>query len=279
MPPMHPSPHTPKIKSPLRYPGGKSRVASQLCEMIPTDIREFREPFLGGGSVSLTLTQLRPSLEIYASDALGDLIAFWTCLKFIPGKLIRGIQHVHDAAKNGDGQALFQRMRQRQANVSQCLESAIDFYVMNRITFSGTTAAGGFSRQAFEKRFTQSGIDRLRHVADILTMISFHHSDYQAEIHRPGEDVFIFLDPPYHSATKSALYGKNGRLHTQFDHHQLAENLNNCHHRWLMTIDDSPTIRQLYKNFNIRNFQVQYGMNNIGGKPAAKGSELLITNH
>ena len=45
-----------------------------------------------------------------------------------------------------------------------------------------------------------------------------------------------------------------------------------------MTIDDSPIIQKLYKNFNIRNFQMQYGMNNIGGKPAAKVSELLISN-
>ena len=63
--------------------------------------------------------------------------------------------------------------------------------------------------------------------------------DYEELVKREGENVFIFLDPPYYSATKSALYGKNGNMHKSFDHVKFAENMKNCKHKWLITYDDS----------------------------------------
>jgi len=47
------------IKSPLRYPGGKSRSVEQIASQIP-DFQEFREPFLGGGSVFVYVKQRYP---------------------------------------------------------------------------------------------------------------------------------------------------------------------------------------------------------------------------
>ncbi|MBX3066987.1 MAG: DNA adenine methylase, partial [Anaerolineae bacterium] len=43
----------PYTKSPLRYPGGKSRAMPQILQQIPLNMREYREPFIGGGSVYL----------------------------------------------------------------------------------------------------------------------------------------------------------------------------------------------------------------------------------
>ena len=58
--------------------------------------------------------------------------------------------------------------------------------------------------------------------------------------------MFIFLDPPYWKATESKLYGVRGTLHTTFDHAQFAENMRKCQHKWLITYDDSPVIRELF---------------------------------
>ena len=41
------------LKTPLRYPGGKSRAVQKLFQFLPKDITEFREPFLGGGSFAI----------------------------------------------------------------------------------------------------------------------------------------------------------------------------------------------------------------------------------
>ena len=69
--------------------------------------------------------------------------------------------------------------------------------------------------------------------------------DFQKVIEADGEDVFIFLDPPYYSATKSALYGKNGDMHKGFDHERFAEVMKNTTHNWLITYDNCEYIKDL----------------------------------
>jgi hypothetical protein len=94
-----------------------------------------------------------------------------------------------------------------------------------------------------------------------------------------GENVFLFLDPPYFSATNSALYGKNGNLHKTFDHQRFAENLRNCPHRWLLTYDDSPFIRELFSFAKIADWKLTYGMRNVNADSNQKGCELFISNY
>ena len=98
------------------------------------------------------------------------------------------------------------------------IEIASAFFIFNRITFSGTTESGRFSNQAFKERFTVSSIQRLKQLAKVLPNTKITNLDYQEVVEKEGDNVFLFLDPPYFSATKSALYGKNGNLHKQFDH-------------------------------------------------------------
>ena len=67
------------LKTPLRYPGGKSRAISKLLQFLPdlTQVKEFREPFLGGGSVSLEITKRYPDIEIWVNDLYWPLYNFW----------------------------------------------------------------------------------------------------------------------------------------------------------------------------------------------------------
>ena len=97
------------------------------------------------------------------------------------------------------------------------IHKAAAFFIFNRITFSGTTESGGFSNAAFHKRFTESSIERVKSLSRILENTKISNLDYEEVISTDGDDVFLFLDPPYYSATKSALYGKNGTLHKIFD--------------------------------------------------------------
>jgi len=67
------------LKTPLRYPGGKSRATKKLAQFLPdmSGIREFREPFLGGGSVALYMTQMYPHLTVWVNDLYEPLYNFW----------------------------------------------------------------------------------------------------------------------------------------------------------------------------------------------------------
>ena len=119
-------------------------------------------------------------------------------------------------------------------------------FSIKKCTFSGTTLSGGYSEGAFTGRFTESSMKRLNDLAKVINGSTITNYDYEELVKKEGENVFIFLDPPYYSATKSALYGKNGNLHKSFDHQRFAENMKNCEHKWLITYDDSAYIRNLF---------------------------------
>ncbi|ACC79921.1 D12 class N6 adenine-specific DNA methyltransferase [Nostoc punctiforme PCC 73102] len=266
------------IKSPLRYPGGKSKAINQIAEYLPDNFSEFREPFVGGGSVFIYLRQKFPHIKIWINDLNRELFLFWKFAQCDLAHLVQEIRHIK--VKYRDGKLLFTELASVDVNSLSDLERAVRFFVLNRITFSGTVESGGFSQEAFHKRFTNSSIDRLEKLEGILSEnVQITNLDYSHLLKSPGENIFLFLDPPYFSATKSKLYGKDGDLHTFFEHKRFAELLQQCHHRWLITYDDSSQIRENFQWANISAWELQYGMNNYKQSVAAKGKELFITNY
>ncbi len=262
------------IKSPLRYPGGKSKALDQILPLIP-HFQEFREPFVGGGSVFLALKQLYPDRKYWINDLYLQLYKFWEYAQKDMQGLINQI-HIWKTAFQ-DGKALYTFLEENISSFDD-LQKAGAFFVCNRITFSGTTEAGGFSTQAFQKRFTQSSIQRLALLKNLLKNIQITNLDYEPVVTAEGENVFVFLDPPYFSATKSALYGKNGKLHKSFDHERFAQVMKNCNHKWLITYDNSEYIKNLFSFANIAEWNLMYGMRNQTKNSDQLGKEIFIAN-
>jgi len=263
------------IRSPLRYPGGKSRAVEKICALIPP-FEEFRESFVGGGSVFIHLKQKFPHKKFWINDKYSELAIFWQEIQTNLEKVTEQIWNWRRKFENG--KELFYFLRENMEKFNET-EKAAAFFVFNRVTFSGTTEAGGFSLQAFEKRFTDSSIERLKVIPKILKDIKITNFDYEKVVNADGENVFLFLDPPYFSATNSALYGKNGSLHKSFNHERFAEILKKCRHKWLLTYDDSPFIRELFSFANVTNWNLTYGMRNITENSNQKENELFITNY
>lgn len=297
------------IKSPLRYPGGKSRALKFLAQFLPKDIDEFREPFFGGGSLGLYVAQnpQYSKAKIYANDLNYELFCFWQSLKNDCAGLISGILELK--SRFAEGKELYKFILSRRSDELDELTRGIDFFILNRITFSGVVDSGGYSQKSYESRFTPSSVERLKTTSKILENFAFFSSDYREFLGEKflqeksldksienipkasdtnqskngnkksdEKSVFLFLDPPYFSASKSKLYGKKGILHTTFNHCELCEMLKSTKHKFLLTYDDSAFIRDLYKDFCLKEWSLQYGMNNFKQTNAPKGKELLISN-
>src|SRR5690606_8903394 len=127
--------------------------------------------------------------------------------------------------------------------------------------------------------FTESSIERLAKLSGLLDGVKITQLDYRELLAYGDKNVFTFLDPPYFKATKSRLYGKNGILHTTFNHDEFANEMKNCKHSWLITYDDSPEIRDNFPFAKIYEWELQYGMNNYKQGRAEKGNELFISNY
>jgi DNA adenine methylase len=262
------------IRSPLRYPGGKSRAKDRIAALVPS-FREFREPFVGGGSIFIHFKQQFPNRDFWINDIYSELISFWRQSQLDSEAVLKQIWQWK--REFSDGKALFYFLRENKQSFNE-IEQAAAFFIFNRITFSGTTESGGFSQQAFEKRFTDSSIDRLEEIPKVLQKVKITNFDYEEVVLSKGSDVFLFLDPLYFSATNSALYGKNGRLHKSFDHERFAEVMKKCSHKWLIAYDDSPFIRELFSFATITNWQLMYGMKNQTINSNQLGNELFISN-
>lgn len=264
------------IKSPLRYPGGKSKALQYILPLIP-HFKEFREPFVGGGSVFITLKQMFPDRSFWINDLYFELYNFWIQSQKNLYQVVEKVEEWKQRFR--DGRELYVYLKEGMDNFSS-IEKASAFFVINRITFSGTTEAGGFSNQAFLKRFTHSSIQRLLSIKSILSNnVKITNLDYEEVVKAPGSDVFIFLDPPYFSATKSALYGKNGALHKQFDHERFARVIKECPHRWLITYDNCQYIKDLFSFAHIVEWSFSYGMRNQTPQSNQLGKELFIANY
>jgi DNA adenine methylase len=261
------------ITTPLRYPGGKARALKKILPLIPKGFTEYREPFLGGGSVFLAMRQQIPNAVFRINDLNPDVYSFWNTLKENPDALIAAIKNIREMSNSG--RALYSKLSHMKA--SGVFGRALRFYVLNRITYSGIADSGGYSAQSFEKRFTSSRIENLKALAKLLQGVEITNEDYEALLAKQGKSVFIFLDPPYWNARNFALYGKNGDLNKFFDHERFAKTVKQCKHNWLITCDDSYLIRDLFSFAQIYPWEMKY--NGMHKKKAIEGKELFITNY
>lgn len=263
------------IRSPLRYPGGKSRAVRLIASLAP-QFDEYREPFLGGGSLFVYLKQKFPDKKFWINDLHVPLFKFWKMCEQNPDSVVKKIYEWRDGFQ--DGKEIYKFLISNSPTFDD-LETAAAFFIINRITFSGTSESGGYSEQAFRGRFTESSIRRLQQFGSVIKGTTITNYDFQRVVEQDGKNVFLFLDPPYYSATKSALYGKNGNLHKAFDHIRFAEIMKKCSHRWLVTYDDSPYVRELFSFANIFSWNLTYGMRNVSDSSDQMGNELFISNY
>jgi DNA adenine methylase len=267
-----------RFRSPLRYPGGKQKALEQISPLLPEHAAEYREPMVGGGSVFFHARSIGLAEKYWINDKFRELYSFWIAVQDsgMCHRMMQELEALRSKFESADEIKEY-FLRAREETPETAYREAFLFFFFNRVTFSGTTRAGGFSSSASLRRFTASSIERLSPLPEALDSVRITNDDFEQVINAPGRDVFIFLDPPYFTATR--LYGKNGSLH-EFDHARLCSLLKKSNHRFLMTYDDCDQIRELYSWANIADWKLQYGMNNCNLENESKlGSELFISNY
>lgn len=263
------------VRTPLRFPGGKSRAVSEILKLFPK-FKEYREPMVGGGSIFFSTKLTLPMKRYWINDINYDLYAFWQVCKETPELLAKEAWKVKNSKK--DGKEIFYEWRYPHIPLTD-FELALRYFILNRISFSGLVDSGGFSTESFKNRFTKSSIDRIMYVGKELENVKVSNFSYETLLKEKGDNVFIYLDPPYHGNKASKLYGLKGYLHTTFDHKRLAEELESCKFNWLLTYDDDELIRKYYSFANKIEKELSYGMNNVASNKATKGKELFISNY
>ena len=270
------------LKTPLRYPGGKSRACTKMEQYIPDlrDYKEYREPFLGGGSVAIHITKKYPHLDIWVNDLYEPLVNFWKTLQDDGYALYKRLQELKSRYPDeGSAKGLFLEAKElvNDDSVSP-LYRACAFYVINKCSFSGLTESSSFSRQASHSNFSMRGIEKLQGYSQLIKDWKITNLSYQ-ELFTDSKECFTYLDPPYEIG--SNLYGKKGDMHKSFDHDEFATICDRFIGPQLISYNSSQLIKERFKEYQTGEFDLTYTMRSVGEymREQKERKELLLFNY
>lgn len=286
------------MRSPLRYPGGKSRVAKEPIKHFPKDIKHYYEPLAGGCSVGLLVKKLNLAQVFYMNDRDYHVWNFWDKMRLYNWQVeaFRTLQTFLGFSTEIKKEIYYQYRSDllnfnKVANTRE-FENAIKYFFVNRCSFSGAGIDAGFSSDSAEKRFTRSSLDNLTKTYELIAHTDWNFSclDYEeclSTANYINDRCFVFLDPPYYgikdlypvytlNSAGSGSIDKN----SNFDHKRLSELLKQLDVPFLLTYNDCMEVRELFNWAKIEEIEFHYSMSKKQGKMSrTKGKELIIKNY
>ena len=270
------------LKTPLRYPGGKSRAVTKMGQYLPDlrGYREFREPFLGGGSVAIYLSKMYPNLSIWVNDLYEPLVNFWLSIQNNGEQLYTDLRDLKEKHPNRDSaRGLFNESKEIiNDGEKNNQDRAVAFYIVNKCSFSGLTESSSFSAQASESNFSMRGIEKLTGYQEIIADWKITNTTYE-DLLTSWQDAFIYLDPPYD--IKDNLYGRKGAIHKRFDHDKFAEDCDRHTADMMVSYNSSQLVKDRFKDWTAAEFDLTYTMRSVGDymSDQQKRKELLLINY
>lgn len=270
-------------KTPIRYPGGKSRACKKIDPYLPdlSSYDEYREPFLGGGSVAIHLSKKNPSLKVWVNDLYTPLVNFWRQIQTnayeVQLKLVELKSRYPDP---GSARGLFLSSKEYLADESNDdpMWRAISFYIVNKCSFSGLTESSSFSKQASDSNFSMKGIKKLEGYGHIIKNWKITNNSYE-DLLDGNRSAFVYLDPPYD--IRDNLYGRKGSMHKGFDHDRFARDCDSSGMDCLVSYNSDQLVKDRFKDWNAAEFNLTYTMRSVGEymREQKERKELLLFNY
>ena len=274
-----------RLKTPLRYPGGKSKATTKMAHYFPPKdrVKHYREPFIGGGSVALWMCQNYNLESVWVNDLYWPLYNFWVQLRDNGDSLSTALNYVkvrYDTPEKAKELFLIAKEEVNNTNNTD-LERAMYFWTVNKCSFSGLTESSSFSKAASEGNFTLNGIADLKEYSKLIKNWKITNQSYETLLDGTiDDDLFIYLDPPYEIS--SNLYGKKGAMHKGFDHDLFAQNCNLNGPMTAISYNADQSVKERFPDWNQNEFPLTYTMRSNSAnyrKNQPKRLELLLTNY
>lgn len=260
--------------SPLRYPGGKARIAPFAAELLAIQHRRprrYAEPFAGGAGSALALLVGEHVDLIHINDLNPGIAAFWRCV-FNQTKRFASL--VETAEVSVDAWYAAREVYMNPKRRSD-LELGFATFFLNRCNRSGILAArpiGGLQqtgRWKIDARFNKCGLsDRIRYIGSYRRRVQLTELDareFLTTIAGHGHELLAYVDPPY-LGPGDGLY--MDKLSAE-DHLDLATSLRDSPLMWFLTYDaDDRVTDELYVDFRCAEFDIKHTaqVNHIGSE-------------
>lgn len=248
--------HLKKQVSPLRYPGGKSKILDLLSTYLHEEKKTFVDVYCGGGSVGLSLLLSGIVEHLVMNDLDKGVYALFYVILTAPEMLIEKIKTI-----TPDRNLFFeyQQMIKKNYEGYSKLERAFGFLVVNRLAFSGIWNANPTSNllQRWNPKVLEKRIWNIWEKREQITLLNEDALKVIEEYYW-DETCTLFIDPPYYVAWEKKLYK---HCYQEEEHRQLAELLNSlvsgmpAHADILVTYDNHPFIAKLYQEAGFANVE------------------------
>ncbi|ACL18698.1 D12 class N6 adenine-specific DNA methyltransferase [Desulfitobacterium hafniense DCB-2] len=270
-----------KSLSPLRYPGGKSKIYEKVKNLIVANGYEGRtyvEPFAGGFGIGIGLLCEGVVKAAILNDYDSHIYNFWYSLLNDTENLLRLISDTPITIEERERQ----KLNYRDADADSLRDGFATLF-LNRVNFSGVIKGGpigGLAQTGTYKvdcRFNKADISsKIETIAKLKGKIKLYNKDagylIRMSLMKMKAPMFLNIDPPY--------VIKGSQLYTNFftegDHLNLQRVIVkylDADYPWIITYDDCPLVRDLYKRFHLQEYGISH---NAGG--TVPGKEIVITN-
>jgi DNA adenine methylase len=268
----------------FRYPGGKGKlVKSFINQLTPANV--YAEPFVGGGSVAITVADRYPKCKLYLNDIDFWVASFWQVVSdkdYTPfQELLRRVSKKPTITQFKEMRTAFQPADFSMRRQASYIDAAYCALFFNRTTFSGIFRSGpiGGNFQTNKKydvacRWTPKHIQRdLEHARALLLGRTIVKSlDWKSFVEQLPQDSFLYLDPPYVKAG-NALYGSPWSL----DDHKTLAGFLKARRNWFLSYDNNPFVVDLYSPFSNVKDVAHFRSMPAQHKRHKDASELFIT--
>jgi DNA adenine methylase len=265
--------------SPLRYPGGKAKLAGFMKAVIEVNGLhdcDYVEPYAGGAGIAIELLLHEYVQHIHINDVSRPVFAFWRSMLENTEEFTRLMRNTPLTV------ASWKRQKSILNNQDDYDDLDLGFatFFLNRTNRSGLLNGGVIGGQdqtgpwKIDARFNRAAlIARVEAIARLRRRISLYREDAADFLKGAVKDfplkTLIYLDPPYYRKGKELYYD----YYNHDDHVQIAalvkKNLKN--RRWIVSYDDTPQIRELYSRFAHVVYQIGYSARDV-----RRGSEIMF---
>ncbi|HMP84109.1 MAG TPA: DNA adenine methylase [Verrucomicrobiota bacterium] len=271
----------------LKWVGGKAQLLTQFDKFFPTEITRYSEPFIGGGAVFFYLKHRFPRMRAFLRDINPELINTYRAVQEFPRELMHQLDaHTTEFKTKGTDYFYFVRAQHHLAgDESKIVERAARMIFLNKTCFNGlwrVNARGEFNVPVGSNK--NPGLYNEANILAASRALEGSHlavQDFRETINQAQSGDFVYVDPPYYPVSVTASFtsyakedfgeGEQRELHAVF-----AEAARRGV-RLMLSNSDTPFIRKLYRDFQIRTVQARRAINCDGSK-RGQVNEVVVTN-
>jgi len=245
--------------------GGKSLLTKEILPFIPKH-HCYVEVFCGAAWMFF---RKAPSKVEILNDVNSELTTLYRVVQNHVTEFMRQFEYMLVARDE------FDRFLMSPPETLTDIQRAVRFYMLLRTGYGARIDNPTFSVSAVKtSNFNINTLPkRLAETHERLARVTIENRPYKDVIKRfDTPDTFMYSDPPYHNCED--YYGKG--IFSEEDFVTLQELMTGLKGKMILSINDTPFIRETFENFHITEVDTTYTV--AGANKQKKVTELLISN-